>query len=395
MESIIFHIDVNSAYLSWSAVDRLRSGGTIDIREIASVIGGDEESRRGVVLAKSNKAKAYGIITGESLYSAKKKYKDLMIIPPNFKIYEEYSKMLMTFLYNYTPYLQQYSIDECFLDMGKISREEALILGENIRKEINIKLGFTVSIGISTNKLLAKMASELKKPNKVNTIFKEEVKDKLWHLPVEELFMVGKSAKKRLNSMYIFTIGELANYDRDIIKERFKSSGELIWDYANGIDDSRVNYNEDSIKNISNAVTLPVDIMRKEKAYKVLLEVAEQVAYRLRKNQKYCYSIGVNIKTNEFKSYSHQKRLSNPTDSTKVISETVLELFTRCWRGEPIRLLGITLSNLTDTYTEQLSLFSLETSKKAESSEKLDKTLDEIREKYGKDIICRTSLLKK
>lgn len=384
MEKIIFHIDVNSAYLSWSAADKLKNGEKLDIRLVPSVIGGDENSRRGVVLAKSDKAKHYGITTGESLYSARKKCNGLIIIPPNFKIYEEYSNRMFDFLHNYTPYIQKYSIDECFLDMGINKREDVLQLAEIIRKEIKEKFNFTVSIGVSTNKLLAKMASELKKPDKVNTIFKEEIEMKLWHLPVEELFMVGKSAKKTLNLIYIYTIGELANSDKGLIKDKLKSMGELIWNYANGIDFSKVEYDEEDIKNISNEVTLSVDLLHREKAHKVILELADKVSYRLRKNNKYCYSIGINIKTNEFKSYSHQRKILNPTNATKIICKIATELFDKCWRGEPIRLLGINLSNLTDTYTEQLSLLSLKDDNESIVKESIDNVLDSIREKYGK-----------
>ncbi|WP_051652483.1 Y-family DNA polymerase [Clostridium algidicarnis] len=384
MEKIIFHIDVNSAYLSWSAADRLKNGEKLDIRLVPSVIGGDENSRRGVVLAKSDKAKYYGIITGESLYSARKKCNDLIVIPPNFKIYEKYSKDMFEFLHNYTPYIQKYSIDECFLDMGLNKREDALKLAEIIRKKIKEKFNFTVSIGVATNKLLAKMASELKKPDKVNTIFKEEIEMKLWHLPVEELFMVGKSAKKTLNLMYIYTIGELATSDKALIKDKLKSMGELIWNYANGIDFSKVEYDEEDIKNISNETTLATDLLHREKAHRVILELSDKVSYRLRKNNKYCYSIGINIKTNEFKSYSHQKKILNPTNSTKIIYKIATELFDKCWKGEPIRLLGINLSNLTDTYIEQLSLLSLKDDKKMMDKESIDKVLDNIREKYGK-----------
>jgi len=337
MEKIIFHIDVNSAYLSWSAADKLKNGEKLDIRLVPSVIGGDENSRRGGVLAKSDKAKYYGIITGESLYSARKKCNDLIVIPP-----------------------------------------------EIIRKEIKEKFNFTVSIGVATNKLLAKMASELKKPDKVNTIFKEEIEMKLWHLPVEELFMVGKSAKKTLNLMYIYTIGELATSDKALIKDKLKSMGELIWNYANGIDFSKVEYDEEDIKNISNETTLATDLLHREKAHRVILELSDKVSYRLRKNNKYCYSIGINIKTNEFKSYSHQKKILNPTNSTKIIYKIATELFDKCWKGEPIRLLGINLSNLTDTYIEQLSLLSLKDDKKMMDKESIDKVLDNIREKYGK-----------
>lgn len=392
-KSIIFHIDVNSAYLSWTAVHRIKNGEKVDIRDMPSVIGGDEKSRRGVVLAKSIKAKELGIITGESLYTARKKCPELLIFPPNFNIYSKCSRELMEFLSKYTPCQEQYSIDECFLDMGVISRKEALKLAMDIKESIKDFFNFTVSIGISENKVLAKMASELKKPDKVNTLYNEEIKDKLWPLKVEELFMVGKKAKEKLNKMYIFTVGDLANYDLGLLQDKFKSYGEMIWKYANGKDDSKVSCENYSIKNISNATTLSYDVRRKEEAHRIIMDIGELVAERLRSEKKYCFSVAINIKNSEFKSYSHQVKLLNPTDSTKVIINTALELFDECWKKDSIRLLGITLSNLTEENIKQLNLFDMENNK-INKDKVIDDTVDSIRKKYGRESILRSLSIK-
>ena len=385
-ERIIFHIDVNSAFLSWSAVEALTNGEKIDIREINSVIGGDEESRRGVVLAKSNLAKQCGIVTGESLFNARRKCPDLKVISPCFSVYEKYSKAMMELLKEYTPLLEQYSIDECFLDVTNDLRDEPIKMAEAIKDRIKEELGFTVNIGIANNKLLAKMASEFRKPNKVNTLYPSEIKQKLWPLSVGELFMVGKKATEKLNSLYVYTIGELANSNVELLKAKFKSYGLMIWEYANGIDNSKVEINTGEMKGISNATTLAEDIINKEAAHMVLRSLVEKVSTRLRELNKCCNSVSVNIRSSDFKNYSHQKKLVNPTDSTRKLLETALELFDEAWKKEPIRLLGVSLTQLVDEGHYQISIFeNLEYDKE----KALDKTLDSIRKKYGQDAVKR------
>jgi len=385
-ERIIFHIDVNSAFLSWSAVEALTNGEKIDIREINSVIGGDEESRRGVVLAKSNLAKQCGIVTGESLFNARRKCPDLKVISPCFSVYEKYSKAMMELLKEYTPLLEQYSIDECFLDVTNDLRDEPIKMAEAIKDRIKEELGFTVNIGIANNKLLAKMASEFRKPNKVNTLYPSEIKQKLWPLSVGELFMVGKKATEKLNSLYVYTIGELANSNVELLKAKFKSYGLMIWEYANGIDNSKVEINTGEMKGISNATTLAEDIINKEAAYKVLRSLVEKVSTRLRELNKCCNSVSVNVRSSDFKNYSHQKKLVNPTDSTRKLLETVLELFDEAWKKEPIRLLGVSLTQLVDEGHYQISIFE---NLEYEKEKALDKTLDSIRKKYGQDAVKR------
>lgn len=390
-DRIIFHVDVNSAFLSWTAVEKLRKGEKIDIREVPAVIGGDEASRHGIVLAKSMPAKKYGIVTGESLYSARKKCPKLLIFSPSFNIYKESSRKLMSLLKEYTPVIEQYSIDECFMDLtSDIGNLTPLKLAEIIKERVKSELGFTVNIGISTNKLLAKMASELEKPDKINTLYKDEIKAKLWPLPVGELFMVGRSGKEKLNKLFIHNVGELANFNVDILVNKFKSYGKLIWEYANGIDNSKVNSIEEEAKVISNSVTLSKDITSEEEIKKVLIEISENVSSRLRKIGRCCSSISVSIRTSNFKNYSHQKRLKNPTNCTKNIIETSNVIFIEMWKREPIRLLGIQLSGLCDSEVKQISLFE-DTSDEKNAS--LDKAVDLIRQKYGDSAIKRLSTL--
>lgn len=389
-ERIIFHVDVNSAFLSWSATDRMHKGEEVDLRTIAAVIGHDES--RGVVLAKSEEAKKFRITTGESIITAKRKCSGLVIVKPDFEVYSHYSSLMVELLKQYTPYVEQYSIDECFLDVTNFLEDEPVIVANGLRERIYNELGFTVNIGISCNKILAKMGSELKKPNRVHTLFPKEMPSKLWPLPVGDLFMVGRKSALRLNEMGIFTIGELAKYNELTLKKSFKSYGSTIYRYANGIDDSTVESNDDyQIKIISNATTFQVDIRSREEAHKAILALVENVSTRLRKSGRYCGCVSVSIRNSNFKNYSHQRKLKNPTDETKQIYDTTVELFDNLWKGEAVRLLGVALSNLECDAAEQLSMFSNENIDNKNKA--LDKVIDELRGKFGEQAIVRSIFL--
>jgi DNA polymerase-4 len=395
-ERLIFHIDVNSAFLSWSAADKLKKGENIDLRDIASVIGGDEKSRRGVVLAKSMLAKKSGIVTGESLFTARKKCANLVVVSPDFRIYERCSRDMKSIFMDYTPFVEKFSIDECFLDVTSYntSREAALALACDIKNRIKEELGFTVNIGISDVKLLAKMASDFEKPDKIHTLFKSEIKKKLWNLQVGELFMVGSKTVPRLNNLNIFTIGDLAQYNIEFLKYHFKSSGIMMWKYANGIDDREVKSNKDELKGISNSTTLSDDIKSKNEAYNVLLALVEHTASRLREIKKCCYCICVTIRNNEFIDYSRSKTLSDSTDSTEEILKTVKKIFDELWKGEPIRLLGVSLNNLCEDNFKQISIFDVD-STRDKKQRAIDKTMDSLRGRYGEDIVMKSVFLKK
>jgi DNA polymerase IV len=386
-DNIVLHVDVNSAFLSWSAVEKLRCGEEVDIRNVPSVIGGDESRRHGVVLAKSVPAKKFGIVTGESLYSARQKCPNLLVVTPDFSVYRRCSHEMMCILREYTPDIEQFSIDECFLGFPQSIKEKAEELGYSIKDRIKKELGFTVNVGVSCNKLLAKMASELKKPDMLHSLFPEEIKDKMWPLPIEELFMVGKRTAERLRNLNINTIGDLALYDVDILQDKFKSYGRMIWKYANGVDESKVEAVESEMKVISNSVTIPTDVRSKEEAYSVLMSLSENIGRRLRKDKKCCRSISVSIRNSDFVNYSHQKKLINPTDSDKTIFETAKGLFDNAWKHEPIRLLGVAASQLGEQSYYQVSLFGNENIEKKKS---LDSALDKIRNKYGEDSVKKS-----
>ncbi|MDR0979188.1 MAG: DNA polymerase IV [Lachnospiraceae bacterium] len=244
MERIILHVDVNNAFLSWTAVHKLECGETFDIRTVPSIIGGDESQRHGIVLAKSMPAKALGIVTAEPICYAKRKCKNLLVFPADFSVYKKYSYDVYNILSTYTDKIERFSIDECFLDMtNSLMGRGILDIAKEISDRIAKELKFTVNIGVAHNKLLAKMASDFQKPNKIHTLLsKQEVEEKMWGLPVIELFMVGKNSINKLNDMGIKTIGDLAKTDPKILTKRFGKFGLMMYNYANGIDDSEINY---------------------------------------------------------------------------------------------------------------------------------------------------------
>lgn len=402
MQQIIFHIDVNSAFLSWTAIEQLKQGAEVDLRTIPSIIGGNQESRHGIVLAKSISAKKYGIVTGEPVANALRKCPNLTMAPPNHKMYHEYSKKLMAFLKNYTPDIEQVSVDECYMDFTGIAHRYAspVAAAFEIKDAVYKEFGFTVNIGISTNHLLAKMASDFEKPNKVHTLFPEEVPVKMWPLPVSDLYMAGRSSVEVLHKLEIRTIGELAKTDPSLLELHLKSHGRTLWEFANGNAGSKVIREHVESKGIGNSTTLPKDATTEDEAKKVLLWLAETVGGRVRKEGVKAKMISVEIKYNTFRSASHQKQLQKATNTDKMIYETACELFHELWSGEPIRLLGIRTSKLVDeTEPEQMSIFDLQSTMeqkppKDEKHQKLDKALDKIRKKYGDGAIVRGSLKK-
>ena len=388
MKKQILHVDVNNAFLSWSAVERLKQGEKVDIRTIPAIIGGDEQQRKGVVLAKSNIAKQFGIQTGEPIYFARKKCPNLQVFQGDFKTYYKYSDALYNLFLEYTEKIERFSIDECFLDMTEyIQKGRNLIdIAYEINKRVKEEFGFTVNIGISENKLLAKMASDFEKPDKVHTLWKEEIQNKMWKLPISELFMVGRKSIPKLQKMGIKTIGDLAKKDEKELIKAFGKYGKMIWEYANGIDLSEVNYKQEKPKGIGNSITLPYDYSNIEKLEEVLLALVEQVTYRLRHHELLTNVVNVQIKTNEFKVLSHQRKLDFPTDSTKIIQEMAKKLLKEIYNNVPIRLIGVRVDQLVEKEQRQISLFE---NTENEKQKKIDSVLDKIKEKYGYETITR------
>ena len=389
MERQILHVDVNNAFLSWTAVYKLKQGYPIDIRTIPAIIGGDEERRSGIVLAKSPIAKKFGIVTGEPIYFAKKKCNKIEIFPVNFEVFKDYSNKLFKLLSNYTAEIERFSIDECFLDLTNYMKNRKLLdIAYEIKNRVEKELGFTVNVGVANNKLLAKMASDFEKPNKVHTLYEYEIEDKMWPLQVSELFMIGKKTVPKLNNLGIKTIGDLAKANRDLIIKKFGKFGQTMLNYANGIDDSIVNSAIEDPKSISNEVTLPNDVNNIEELNKLLVALAEQVSYRLRKHGLVANTVGVNLKTKDFKNYSHQKTLNYSTSSTKEILNTAKQVLIEMYKKEPMRLIGVKVDNLENKDEIQISFF--ENDKK---QEKLDSVLDDLKIKYGYNSITRAGKL--
>lgn len=396
MERIIFHIDVNSAYLSWTALQNISEGSSVDLRLIPSIIGGDIEKRHGVVLAKSIPAKAYGIVTGEPVVNAFRKCPGLTMAAPDHRMYDRRSQELMDFLQNICPDIEQTSVDECYMDYTPIASMYASpeAAAHFIREEVLRKFQFTVNVGISDRKVLAKMASDFKKPNLVHTLYAREIRDKLWPLPLSSLYMCGRSSAETLRKLEILTIGDLAKADPAIISAHLKSHGKLLWEFANGIDDSMVISEPVKHKGVGNSTTLSRDLTEREEACRVLLALAESVGKRLRSSHETAALICTEIKYSSFRSVSHQRVLATPTSSNDTIYRTAAELFDELWDHSPIRLLGLRASKLQpEDEPVQLNLFDYTRTKPSEKQQKLDAALDAIRARYGAGAITRGSLL--
>lgn len=386
---IIMHIDVNSAFLSWQAVYNLQKGDAIDLREIPSVVGGSQADRRGIVLAKSTTAKAYGIQTGEVMWQARQKCPNLVSVPPNYELYMKCSNALYELVKKYSPKIQRFSIDEVFLDYTGMERHfgEPVEAAHMIKDRIKQELGFTVNVGIGCNKLTAKVAGDLKKPDMVHTLYPQEIPRKMWPLPVEDLFMVGRQTKKKLYLLNIHTIGQLANTDRKLLNDKLKSFGTVIWCYANGIDESPVQSGYFlQMKGIGNSTTIRFDVTDTYTACKVLLSLTESVALRLRTAHSCCRVVSVEIRNSDLENYSHQRKLFSHTSITNEIYRNVVELFEECWKGEKIRHLGVRITDFCSDEFIQPSFFDAQDRDKKNA---LDSAIDDIRYKYGNSSVMR------
>ena len=386
-KKIIMHIDVNNAFLSWTAVDMLHKGSKIDIRNRYAVIGGDEATRHGIVLAKSMPAKKKGVVTAETLYSARKKCPYLEVYPPEFKVYKKYSDRMYTYLCNYSKKIERYSIDECFIDYTDSYQKfgDPVKLAYKIKNEIRDNFGFTVNVGVGDNKLLAKMASDFSKPDKVHTLFMDEIKEKMWPLNVDDLFMIGKSSSKKLHELNINTIGELANTPLEFLVRHFKSMGKMMWEYANGIDNSEVETERGSPKSISTSVVLPYDYTNVEEIRKVLRELSCDTGRRLRYKKMYAANVSIWIKYHDFTKISKQLTLNRLINSDNDIYDNACKLLDKIYNPDgdkKVRSLCVGVANLTDTYKVQLSL--LENNLKEDNiDDELKKTLENIKRRYG------------
>ena len=393
-EKVIFHIDVNSAFLSWEAVYRLHHlGGKQDLRSEVSAVGGDMAKRHGIILAKSIPAKRYHIQTGETIIEALRKCPDLILVPPNYSLYEKCSQAFMEILRRFSPDVEQYSVDEAFVDMSGTQGlwGDPLTAAARIKDQIRDALGFTVNVGISENKLLAKMASDFQKPDRIHTLWKKEIEEKMWGLPVSDLFFVGRATTKKLRNLGIQTVGDLARADPGLLKAHLKKHGEVIWAFANGMDVSVVQSEPPANKGYGNSTTIAFDVTDASTAKLVLLALAETVGTRLRQAEAKAEVIAVGIKNCELNYTSHQMTLQNATSITSEIHKYACMLFDGLWDGAPIRHLGIHTSRIRDgADMRQMDMFD---STDYEKLERRDAAVDQIRRRYGIDSVMRASFI--
>lgn len=396
MGSYIFHIDANSAFLSWSAAYRVNIlGEKPDLRLIPSIVGGDQEKRHGIVLAKSTPAKKYGIKTGEAVVTAKQKCPGLVVIPPDYGLYVSASRAFIAKLKQYTDQVIQYSIDEAwavFDGCEKLYGQGQMVdLAYGLKEEIREELGFTVNIGISTNFLLSKMAGDFSKPDKVHTLFPGEIEKKMWPLPVSELFFVGKATAAKLHRLGIHTIGELAQADEEMIRAHLKTPGAIVQGYARGEDLQPYLFTHEANKGYGNSLTAPVDVVTEEYARYLMLSLCETVGMRLRNDHVKIGVVSVHITTCEFQYVNKQMQLSAPTDVTEEIYVAACEIFKKLWdQRVPIRQIGVHTSKTESNTGRQYNLFDLQ---KYDRLEILNRTVDQIRGKYGEDAVFRAGFL--
>ena len=392
-DRVIFHVDANSAFLSWTAAYRVHVlGESLDLREVPSVIAGDKASRHSIILAKSGPAKKYGIQTGEPLFQALEKCPDLIVAPPDYGLYVEASRHFVDMLRQFSPVVQQYSIDEAWVDMTGTQRVFGTprLAAERMRQRIWDELGFTVNVGISNNKLLAKMAGDFEKPNKVHTLFPEEIETKMWPLPVRDLFLVGRATEKKLHGLGVYTIGDLAKTDLNILKKRLGKHGETIWLYANGHNADLVISEPEENKGYGNSTTTAEDVVNYHQAYQVLLSLCETVAMRMRQDKKCGRCVTVHLRTNEFHDFSHQSVLHGATNITSELFEEACKLLNEAWNEEtPLRQLGVQVTRLTEEPYQQYNLFSGISPVQYERKLRLDETIDALRDRFGEDVIRR------
>ena len=392
-DRVIFHVDANSAFLSWTAAYRVKVlGESLDLREVPSVIAGDKASRHSIILAKSTPAKKYGIHTGEPLFQALEKCPDLIVAPPDYGLYVEASRHFVQMLRQFSPMVQQYSIDEAWVDMTGTQRifGAPRLAAEKMRQRIWDELGFTVNVGISSNKLLAKMAGDFEKPNKVHTLFPEEMETKMWPLPVRDLFLVGSATEKKLKGLGIYTIGDLAKTERVILKKRLGKHGETIWHYANGHNPELVTPEPEENKGYGNSTTTPEDVVTYAHAHQVILSLCETVAMRMRRDGKCGRCVSIHLRTNEFQHFSHQTILHGTTNITSELFDAACRIFDEAWDGQtPLRQLGVQVTRLSQEPYQQYDLFSGMSPIQYEKKLRLDETVDSLRDKFGEDIIRR------
>lgn len=392
MKRCILHADCNCFYASVEMLHRPET------RTAPMAVGGSEERRHGIILAKNDLAKRYGVTTAEPLWSAKQKCPELVIVPPNFPLYLEFSRRVKEIFADYTDQVESFGIDEAWLDVTGSTDlfGSGPQIAHEIRSRVKRELGITVSVGVSWNKVFAKLGSDLKKPDAVTVIHPDNYRTLVWSLPVGCLLFVGQSTEKKLQQLGIRTIGQLAQVSCDFLHAKLGKTGELLWSYANGLDISPVAYHDEQepIKSISNSTTTFRDIATPEDARLVFTVLAESVSARLREQGMYCRTVSISTRTVNLKHAEHQCTLARPSDATRTIFQTSLSLFEQNYRWKtPLRSLGIQLSGLTSASDPmQLDLFT--DPKQILRQSQLDHTVDRVRQRFGASSVLRASVLR-
>ena len=392
MDRIILHSDCNSFYASVECLHHP------EIREKPVAVGGDAEQRHGIILAKNQLAKRFHVSTGEAIWQAKQKCPELVVLPPDFPKYLRFSRLAREIYLEYSNQVEPFGLDEAWLDItsAENQKDKGERTAQEIRKRIREELGITVSIGVSYNKIFAKLGSDYKKPDAVTMITKENYRRITWPLPASDLLYVGSATRRKLNSFGVHTIGELAQTPVKILRSKFGKIGNILWCFANGMDSSPVAdfQNQPTIKSIGNSTTAPRDLESNEDIKIILCVLADSVARRLREQGFKGRTIHISVRDNSLFSFTRQKSLGAYTNITREIVDGAMSLFREHYRwGRPVRSIGISVSDLVaDTVCTQTDLFYDEIQR--EKLEQLDCTVDHLKNRFGTIAVQPAVLLK-
>lgn len=387
-DRVILHCDCNNFFASVESIDHP------EYRSVPMAVAGDPSQRHGIILAKNEKAKALGVKTAETIWQARQKCPELLLLPPHHEKYEEVSRRINAIYRNYTDLVEPFSVDESWLDVTGSRRlfGDGKTIADRLRREIREQIGVTISVGVSFNKIFAKMGSDYKKPDATTVILPEDVERILYPLPVGDLFGVGRRMQAALESLGIRTVGHLAATDPEFLRRRFGKAGETLSLYARGLDDSPVRKDRDPVKSVGNGQTYPRDLVGRAEIYSHLLSLSDSVAGRLRKEGKKGRTVQVSVKDPMLTVLQRQKKLDRPSHLAKEIAAAAMELVEANWNvsSAPVRALTVTVSDLSDEddFPLQYSLLPSSEEKDSEKQEKVELAMDCLRGRFGKNIIA-------
>ncbi len=393
-DRVIYHIDCNAFYAS---VEELFHP---ELKRVPMAVCGDPKARRGIILAKNELAKGFGVKTAETIWQAQRKCPQLELRPARHRVYREYCERVNAIYAQYTSQVQRFGIDESYLDVTgslHLFGGDPIALAHEIRKRVTRETGLTVSVGVSWCKIFAKLASDLKKPDAVSVISRENYREIAWSLPVSSLLFVGRNTEEELKRWRIKTIGQLAAASPELLRERFGKLGDQLYAYANGLDESPVLEigDEEEVHSVGNGITFSRDLVTYEDIHTSVTALSDSVASRMRRYGLKGATVQVTIKDTKLKSITRQKPLARPTYLAADLSLAAMELIEASWKiGSPIRMLTITAMKLIpeELATEQLSLFEADSAGR-EKRERLEKAVDGIRERFGRGSVMSGGVL--